>query len=64
MAYLKSKGIPFKDVDVSQDAAAAQWVMDKIGYIATPIIDVAGSIVMGFDRPALDAALKAHKFST
>jgi len=60
MAYLKSKNIAFKEIDVSTNGEAAKWVQDKIGYIATPVIDVAGTIVLGFDRPALDNALTAH----
>jgi glutaredoxin 3 len=59
MNYLKSKNIGFREIDVSTDAEAAKWVQDKVGYIATPVIDVNGTVILGFDRPALDKALAA-----
>lgn len=63
MQYLKSKGIGFKEIDVSTDAEAAKWVQDKVGYIATPVIDVNGAIILGFDRPALDKALTSNNIA-
>ena len=61
MHYLSSKKVSFKEVDVSQDSQAAQWVQDKLGYIATPVIDIDGTVVLGFDRPQIDSALRDHK---
>ena len=61
MKYFDSKKVPYKEVDVSQDAKAAQWVQDKLGYIATPVIDIDGTVILGFDRPQIDAALQQHK---
>ncbi|HSX44105.1 MAG TPA: glutaredoxin family protein [Candidatus Saccharimonadales bacterium] len=58
MAYLASKKIPFKEIDVSQDMDAARWVQDKLGYVATPVIDIDGEVVLGFDRPRIDQILK------
>ena len=57
--YLQSKNIKFKEVDVSMNAEAAKWVQDKIGYIATPVIDINGTVIVGFDKPALDQALSS-----
>lgn len=61
MQYFNSKKVAYKEIDVSQDMKAAQWVQDKLGYIATPVIDIAGSIVLGFDRPKIDLALRDAK---
>lgn len=55
--YFDSKKVAYKEVDVSQDAEAAKFVQDKLGYIATPVIDIDGTTILGFDRPAIDAAL-------
>lgn len=60
-AYFDSRKVKYKEIDVSQDAKAAEWVMDKLGYIATPVIDIDGTVVLGFDRPAIDAALNDKK---
>lgn len=58
MHYFDSKGIKYKDVDVSQDTAAAQWVFQNTGMLATPVIDIDGTIIVGFDRPKIDEALR------
>jgi len=61
MRYFDDKKVAYKEVNVSQDMKAAQWVQDKLGYIATPVIDIDGTVVLGFDRPKIDAALQEHK---
>ena len=61
MRYFDDRKVPYKKIDVSQDMKAAQWVHDKLGYIATPVIDINGTVVLGFDRPKIDAALQEHK---
>lgn len=57
MNYLKSKNIPYKAVDVSQDAKGAEFVQNTLGYIATPVITIGDKSILGFDKPAIDAAL-------
>lgn len=56
--YLKSKKKDFKEVDITQDQQASKWVMDHVGQLATPVLDINGAIVLGFDRPAIDRALQ------
>ena len=60
MAYFDSKKLPYKEVDVSLDMKAAQFVQDTLGYIATPVITIDDTTILGFDRPAIDAALQKH----
>jgi glutaredoxin-like YruB-family protein len=55
--YLREKGIPFKDVDVSRDAAAARDMVRRSGQMGVPVIDIGGKIVVGFDRPKIDRYL-------
>ncbi len=57
--YLKSKKISFKEHDVSENPVAAQWVATHAGQIVTPVLDINGTVVVGFDRPKIDAALSA-----
>lgn len=59
--YLKTKKVEFKDVDVSKDMDAAQWVYDHTGQLATPAIDINGTVVLGFDREKIDIALRDQK---
>ncbi len=56
--YLREKGIKFKDVDISRDAAAARDVVRRSGQMGVPVIDIGGKIVIGFDRPKIDRLLE------
>jgi glutaredoxin len=55
--YFDGKKVKYKEVDVSVDRDAAQWVLDHVGQVVTPVIDIDGTVVVGFDRPGIDAAL-------
>lgn len=55
--YFRERGIPFKDVDVSRDSAAARDMVRRSGQSGVPVIDIGGKIVIGFDRPKIDRYL-------
>lgn len=55
--YLKSKGVEYNDVNVSLDPAAAKEMIEKSGQRGVPVLDINGSIVVGFDRPQIDKLL-------
>lgn len=55
--YLRSKGIPFKEIDVSKDPVAAREMVMKSSQMGVPVIDINGQIIVGFNRPAIDMAL-------
>jgi len=57
-AYLRSKGVAFKEINVSQNPAALQEMIRKSGQTGTPVIDINGRIIVGFDVARIDAALK------
>lgn len=58
-AYFDNKGVKYTTKDITQDADAFHYVVDKIGQAATPVIDIDGITVLGFDRPKIDEALRA-----
>ncbi len=57
--YLHDKGIEFVVKDIEKDEEARAELMGKIdnNFRGVPVTDVGGSIVLGFDRPSIDAAL-------
>lgn len=55
--YLRERGVPFKDVDVSRDPAAARDMVRRSGQQGVPVLDIGGKIVVGFDRPKIDKLL-------
>ncbi|BAJ62307.1 glutaredoxin family protein [Anaerolinea thermophila] len=59
--YLRERGVPFKDVDVSRDAAAARDMVRRSGQSGVPVLDIGGKIVVGFDRPKIDQYLGLRK---
>ncbi len=52
--YLASKSIPFTEVDVSTDIAKQQEMIKKTGQYGVPVIDVDGTVIIGFDKQKLD----------
>ena len=60
MHYLDKLNVKYKYVDVDKDPAAGLQVVEKSGQRGIPVIDLAGDIIIGFDRPRIDASLKSH----
>ncbi len=56
--FLKENKIEFKDVDVSKDQAAAQEMIEKSGQMGVPVLDINGTIIVGYDKDAIKKALK------
>ena len=56
--FLKANKVPFKDIDVSKDEAAAQSMMKKSGQLGVPVIEIDDTIIIGFDKPEIEKALK------
>lgn len=56
--YLKSKKLKFKEYDIADNPKAFDWVVKNVGQAATPILDINGTVIVGFNRPQIDLALK------
>lgn len=59
--YFKSRGVEYRERDASTDMTAAQWIFDKTGQLGVPVIDIDGEIIVGFDRPRIEGALRDKK---
>jgi glutaredoxin-like YruB-family protein len=59
--YLDKLGVKYTELDVEADPANGHAAVDKSGQRGIPVLDIDGDIVVGFDRPKIDSALKAHK---
>lgn len=62
MQWLERLGVPYIAKDIEEDQAAHDELMKKINgdFRGVPVTDVAGDIILGFDRPKLQDAIKAH----
>jgi glutaredoxin 3 len=56
-SYLRGRGVPFQDVDVSRDPAAARDLVRRTGQMGVPVIEIDGRPIVGFDQVRIDAAL-------
>ena len=59
--FFKKNNVEYEEVNVELDEAAAEEMIEKSGQLGVPVIDVDGQIIIGFNRPALEKALKINK---
>ena len=59
--YLQKLGVAYDEKDVEEDPAYAQEAMQKSGQTGIPVLDIDGTIILGFDRPKIDAVLHEKK---
>lgn len=57
-AYFKENNVPFEDVDVTRDRAKAQEMITKSGQMGVPVIDIDGTILVGFQPEVFASLLK------
>jgi glutaredoxin len=62
MQWLDKLGIPYIAKDVEADKDAYDELLAKNGgaFSGVPVTDIAGDIVLGFDRPKIQDAIKKH----
>lgn len=61
MGYLDKLGVPYTEKNVETDPDNAREAIEKSGQMGIPVIDVDGMIIIGFDRPKIDAVLRQNK---
>ncbi len=60
-AYFDSIGVKYEDKNVEDDPKFAQESIDKSGQMGIPVIDIEGTIIVGFNKQTIDAALREKK---
>lgn len=58
--YLDKLGVKYTDKDVESDPKFAKEAMEKSQQTGIPVLDIDGDIIIGFDRPRIDASLQKH----
>lgn len=56
-SYLKSNGFDFKELNVQTDMEARQEMINKSKQMGVPVLDINGTVIVGFDKAAIDNAL-------
>lgn len=55
--YFNEKEISFTDYDVSENREKAKEMIEKSGQRGTPVIDINGEIVVGFNKEKIKQLL-------
>ena len=57
-SFFRERHIPFTEHNVASDQRKAEEMVRKSGQMGVPVIDVNGKVIVGFNRPAIESALK------
>ena len=55
--YLTKKGVEFTTLNVQDDMEARDEMLKKSKQMGVPVLDINGTVIVGFDKPAIDKAL-------
>ena len=55
--FFKENKVKYKSIDVGKDQKAAQEMIKKSGQMGVPVIDINGTIIVGFNKAALRKTL-------
>ncbi|MFH1260215.1 MAG: glutaredoxin domain-containing protein [Elusimicrobiota bacterium] len=55
--FLQEKNVPFEDIDVGKNHAAADEMVKKSGQMTVPVVDIDGKIITGFNREEISKLL-------
>ena len=66
MQWLDKLGVSYEEKDIEADEQARDELLSKNGgqFQGVPVTDVAGTIILGFDRPKLQEALTEAGLTT
>jgi len=56
-AFLTEQGVSYTEVNVAANPAAAQEMIAKSGQMGVPVLDIGGTLIVGFDKKAIERAL-------
>ncbi len=61
--WLDKLGVEYDAKDIEEDKVAYEELMAKLGgnFQGVPVTDIDGEVILGFDRPKLQQALKDKK---
>jgi glutaredoxin 3 len=56
--WLRKQNVTFTEYNVATNMAKAQEMVQKSGQMGVPVLDVNGKLIIGFNQPAIERALK------
>jgi glutaredoxin len=63
--WLSHLGVKFVTKNIEEDKDAYEELMKKVNgdFRGVPVTDVAGDVILGFDRPKLQSAINTHNLA-
>jgi len=56
--FLKENKVKFEEINLENNPKAVKEMIDKSGQTGVPVLDISGSIIIGFDAEKIKKALK------
>ncbi len=56
--FLKEINVSYKEINVADDEESRNEMFDKSGQMGVPVLDVKGTIIVGYDKKAIKKALE------
>jgi len=56
--YMDENKIKYQEINVETDQKAVKEMVEKSGQMGVPVLDVNGEIIVGFNKEAIEKALK------
>lgn len=56
--FFRSEHVAFTEYNVASDQRKADEMVRKSGQMGVPVIDVNGKIIVGFNKPEIEKALR------
>ena len=56
--FFRTQHVSFTEYNVASDQRKAEEMLHKSGQTGVPVIDVNGKIIVGFNKPEIEKALK------
>lgn len=57
--FFQQQGVDYEEKDVTNDQGLQQEMIQKSGQFAVPVIDIGGKIIVGFQKPQIEQAIKS-----
>lgn len=55
--YFDKLGVSYEERNVEEKPEYMHEAIEKSGQMGIPVIDIDGEVIIGFDRPRIDAAI-------
>lgn len=61
--WLDKLGVKYVSKNIEEDEAANKELLEKLqgNFVGVPVTDIGGEMILGFDRPKLQAALAKNQ---